>query len=341
MRRSWSGRLAAAVVAVGMLVIGATAASAGFSPTLVKGGTGDQNSPTANTTTLGYSANSSAHPRHFDAFVESFLTRGVLRTKVNARHTVGYMGHMNGDSGELIYQQIKSSSDVLLYDIETHTRSQAPNAVDSDLWEWSPSISTGHILFGRNSFRQPTSPWKVILYDRESHGTKVLDSSTFRRQGIWPGQVTDEYATWTKCTAVCNVWYYDIVAEETHKVPNPDELVQYWGGVSEDTGQIYYASSGIGCGGPDLMRWDPAGKGGPVLVTTLPSDQDLGDTMYVFADGSNDDLFFTRARCTNAAPQDIYKVDNADLAGVGRSAARPSGSGGARQLSLRGAMPGA
>ena len=340
MRRSWSGRLAVAIIAVGALVIGATVASAGFSPTLVKGGSGDQNSPTANSTTLGYSANSSRHPRHFDAFVEAFLSKGA-RTKVNARHTVGYMGHMNGDSGELIYQQIKSSSDVLLYDIGTDTRSQAPNAVNTDLWEWSPSISPGHILFGRNSFRQPTSPWKVVLYDRVTHGTKVLASSTFRRQGIWPGQVTDQYATWTKCTDVCNVWYYDIAAEDIGKVPNPDELVQYWGGVSADTGQIYYASSGIGCGGPALMRWDPAGKGDPVVVTTLSSDYDLGDTMYVFADGSNDDLFFTRARCTRAAPQDIYKMDNADLASFDRPAARPPGGAGTRQLSLRGAMPGA
>jgi len=341
MRRSSSGGLAAAVLAVGLLVIGGTAASAGLVPTLVKGGSGDQNSPTANSTTLGYSANSSAHPRHFDAFVESFVARGVARTKVNARHTVGYMGHMNGDSGELVYQQIKSSSDVLLYDIETDARTRAPNAVNTDLWEWSPSLSSGYILFGRNSFRQPTSPWKVILYDRETNGTKVLASSTFRRQGIWPGQVTDAYATWTKCTSVCNVWYYDILAEETHKVPNPQELVQYWGGVSEDTGQIYFASSAIGCGGPDLMRWDPAGKGDPVVVTTLPSDQDLGDTMYVFADGVNDDLFFTQARCTRAAPQDIYKVENADLGSFDRSPARPPGRGGARQLSLRGAMPGA
>ena len=337
MRRSWSGRLSVAIVAVGMLVVGATAASAGLLPELVKGGPGDQNSPTANSTTLGYSANSEAHPRHYDAFVEPFLGKG--RTKVNARHTVGYMGHMSGDNGELIFQQIKRSSDVLLYDIETETRSQPGAGVNTDLWEWSPSLSPGHILFGRNSFRQPSSPWKVMLFDRETEDLQVLDSVAYRCRCIWPGQVTDEYATWTKCTNACNVFYYDIAGDVTSRVPNPNDRVQYWGGVSADTGMIYYASSAIGCGGPQLRRFDPVLEGDPVTVVTLAGDVDLGDTMYVFADGTNDDLYYTQTRCTRAAPQDIYKVDNADTATLDRPAPGSSGSGSALRLSTRGAMP--
>ncbi len=322
------------------LTVGATMASAVIAPTLVKGGTGDQNSPTANSTTLGYSANSSAHPRHSDAFVEPL--GGGARTKVNARRTSGYMGHMNGDSGELIYQQVKASSDLLLYDIDTATRSQPPRGVNTDLWEWSPSISPRHILFGRNSFRDLSSPWKVILFDRVSRRSKVLDSVTFRCRCIWPGQVTDEYATWTKCTSACNVWYYDIAGGgDPVKVPNPDTRLQYYGGVSEDSGSIYYGSTGAGssCGQDTyIMRWNPVGGGDPVVVTGLV-DVAVGDPMYVFADGAHDDLYFTRGRCTRAFPEDIYKVEDADTATFTRTIGRQSGPGSALDLSMRGAVP--
>jgi hypothetical protein len=342
MRTSWRGRLVVAIAAAAALVTGALPATAGLGPVLVKGGTGDQNHPTANATTLGYSANSSSAPRHYDAYIEPLLGKG--RTKVNASRTVAFMGHMSGDSGELSFQQIRGrSSDVLLYDIETTTRIQPPNAVNTDLWEWSPSLSPGHILFGRNSFRQGSSPWKVMLFDRETHNTRVLDSVTFRCGCIWPGQVSDEYATWTKCSRrTCNVWVYDIVnGGDPIKVPNPDTRIQYFGGVSEDSQAVYYASAdrSSSCGqDTNLMKWTPGGKLGPVVVTAL-SDADVGDTMYVYADGAHDDLYFARGRCTSAFPEDIYKVEDADTATITRTAGRPSGTGAPLRLSLRGAMP--
>ena len=339
MRRTWTGRALVAIAAVAAMTAAGTPASAGLAPTLVKGGSGDQNEPTANTTTLGYSANSSAHPGHYNAFVQPI--KGAP-SKVNARKTAAYMGHMSGDSGQLIYQQVKrSSSDVLLYDVDTGTRQQPPNAVNTDLWEWSPSLSPGFILFGRNSFRDASSPWKVVLFDRGTHQTKVLDSASFRCGCIWPGQVSDEYATWTKCSRnACNVWYYDIVGDSTQKVPNPNTRIQYYGGVSEDSGMIYYASSdpNSGCGQDTaLMRWDPVLGGAPVFVTSI-TDKGVGDSMYVFADGAHDDVYLTLGRCTNAFPEDVYKVEDADTATFTRTTGRP-GAGPAVHLSTRAAQP--
>ena len=339
MRRSFGRRRVATVVAAAMLLTGVTAASAGLAPTLVKGGAGNQNSPTANATLLGYSENSRARPRHFDAFVEPI--GGGARTKVNSPRTVGYMGHMNGDSGELAFQQIRRSSEVLLYETSSQTRSQPPNGVNTRLWEWSPSISDGFLLFGRNSFRRLDSPWKVVLFDRTMGTSTVLDSVTYRCGCIWPGQVTDQYATWTRCTRnACNVFYYDIVGGgPATRVPNPSDRFQYFGGVSGNTGSIVFMSS-RGCGNdPRIMRWNPVGGGSATLVSTLPQDYDLGDTMYVYADGMHDDLFFTQAKCSRAFPMNIYKIDDVDLAGGTADSGRPESGADAPRLPAPGATP--
>jgi hypothetical protein len=342
MRRSLRGRLLLVAIA-GTVVSGATMAWAGFGPVLVKGGAGDQSQPTVNGTTLGYSANSSARPRHYDAFVEPIA--GGARTKVNAPRSVGFMGHFSNDvSGQLIFQQIKAYSDVMLYDVDTGTRTQPPAGVNTRLWEWSPSMSPGFLFFGRNSFRTRTSPWKVVLFNRGTQASKVLDSVTYRCQCIWPGQVTDEYATWTKCTNACNVWYYDIVnGGAPAKVPNPEGRIQYYGGASEDSGSIYYASAGPGstCGNDlYLMRWNPVLGGAATMVTPVTGG-DIADPMYVYADGTNDDVYLSRGRCTDSFPKDIFKVEQADTATSGRIAglASASGAGGALRLSTRAAMP--
>jgi FlaG/FlaF family flagellin (archaellin) len=55
MHRSWRNRLLVVIATVGLVATGSAAALAGLAPTLVKGGTGDQNSPTADGTTLSVS----------------------------------------------------------------------------------------------------------------------------------------------------------------------------------------------------------------------------------------------------------------------------------------------
>src|SRR5207249_3039482 len=137
----------------------------------------------------------------------------------------------------------------------------------------------GYIEFGRNSFRNARSPWKIMLYNRGTGKIIKLDSSTFRCGCIVPGQVSDQYATWTLCRKTdCFVKYYDIATQMTHKVPDPDNKYLYTPGVSATTGDIYYFGSGNGCGLHVVAyRWDPTGGVDPVKIAVLPAGHDAYD----------------------------------------------------------------
>jgi hypothetical protein len=239
--------------------MGAVAAAGTIPETLVEGGPGNQFSGDGNSTYLTWATNSTDHPRHYDA--RARLLAGGGGFKMNASGTEGFAGDINGDTTEAAYQQVNgSSSNILLYDLEARTRSAASSVVNTDLWEWAPSVSDGYILFGRNKFARPSSPWKVVLYDRNSDSTMVLDSVTNACGCIIPGQVSDDYATWTRCDrATCQAWYYDIAADTTARVPNPLDKQQYYPSVSAATGDIYLVRSGNGCGqNVRRIRWAAA-----------------------------------------------------------------------------------
>jgi hypothetical protein len=319
----------------------ATGALAGtVSETFVEGGGGNQFAGDGNTTYLTWSSNTTAHPQHYDALFR--LLAGGSSSKMNAAGTQGFAGDINGITNEAVYQQTDgSSSDLYLYNLATETRAAAPDAVNSILWEWAPSVSDGYILYGRNKFTRKSSPWKVMLYDRNADTNIVLDTVTRACACIYPGQVSDDYATWTRCSkSTCQAWYYDIAGETTAKIPNPNDKLQYFPAVSAATGDLYFVQSAFGCGlHTKIMEWNPVAGGAANLVSTQPRGYDVYAGPKVFDDGTHQDVYVDRQVCSGKYYADIYVINDADTA-FSRVVGHPSaGTSAPKQLHVPGATP--
>ena len=206
---------------------------------------------------------------------------------MNAAGTVGFSGDINGDTTEAVYQQVDSSgSDLFTYDLATQTPTAAPQTVNSNLWEYGASISDGYILYGRNKFSRRSSPWKIMLYDRNTDTNVVLDTVTYACSCVYPGQVSDDYATWTRCSnSTCQAWFYDIAGETTKKIPNPNDKLQYFPAVSAATGDLYFVQSAFGCGlHTKIMQWNPVAGGAANVVSAQPRGVDVYLGPNVFDD---------------------------------------------------------
>lgn len=248
-------------------------------------------------------------------------------------------------AGALIYQRGsfsgKGASDLRVYDAVSGASHAPPPGVNTSKWEWSPSWSQDFLLFGRNTFKKPSSPWSVVLYDRTTNRQKVLAKVKYACRCIAPGNVTDAYATWTVCTARCNVFVYDIAAKNTFKVPNPQSRHLYDGSVTS-AGDVYYARSGDGCGANvSIMRWtigDPSGDA--VLVSDLPNRIEVSDRLSAFTKtDAHTDVYFARFDCRRGKA-DIYVVRDAETASrTTHRGSATSAVSGAKHLHMTGASP--
>ena len=319
-------------------LLAAAPAQALITPTKVRGGSGTQVLPAVNTNDFGWSSNSTARPRHFDAFAQ--LRSGGAIKKVNGPRTVGFMGAFDGDTSTIFYQQASGPSSDIYTDDFLVPGSRAPvTDINTSLWEYQPSVSPGYILFGRNSFTSASAPWQILLYNRTTHAITKLDQVTYRCACVLPGQVTDQYATWTRCSRTgCAVKYYDIAGGTTSKVANPQGKLQYTSSVSASTGDIYFAASGFGCGKHvALYRWNPVAGGDPVRVASLPAGYDVFWSTFTLDDStdSHQDVFFDRTVCGGGYPADIYELVDADTAAPSAfGSATGAGGGSARQHAM-------
>jgi len=295
----------------------AAPAHALIAPIRVKGGSGAQVLPAVNANDFGWSANSTARPNHYDAFAQR-KSGGAIK-KVNGPRTIGYMGAFDGDTSTIFYQQVGGySSDIYTDDFLAPGTRTPVSAINTTLWEYQPSVSPGYILFGRNDFRRASAPWKILLYNRNNGQMTLLDQATYRCRCVFPGQVTDQYATWTRCSRTgCAVKYYDIANHTTSQVANPHGKLQYVPSVSASTGDIYFAASGFGCGKHvALYRWNPAAGGDPDRIATLPDGYDVFWSTFTLdgSGGSHQDVYFDRTVCGGHYYADIYELNDADTA---------------------------
>jgi hypothetical protein len=304
-------RLFCSGLAIAVLALAAPMAGAVVTPTLVVGGAGDQITPNVDDGTVLWARSRSGDAGKYDVLAQIGTDAPF---KVNPDGTQGFGGSIEGS--QAIYQQVSNdgtSSDVELFDLSTQTTS-APAGVNTGKWEWSPSMSGGYILFGRNDFSLPRSPWKVILFNTGDRSRVVLGKVRNDCACIFPGQVLDGIATWTKCVRTCQAYWYDVATLTTHKIPNPNAEAQYFPAPGPG-GDIYFVRGGARCGqNVRLMRFDPAAASGSEFTTlsALASGQDVSTRTYVDRDaGGHEDLYFDQLVCSGGFDADIYVVQDA------------------------------
>jgi hypothetical protein len=262
----------------------------------------DEQLPAAQTASgvryFAWTQNTVAHPRRNDAF----LKRGAeARIKLNTRGH-GYLGGI--DAPLVVYQQVyRSQSNLKIYNADTHTRSGPPTGVNTSDWEWEPSISGDWLLYGRQD-NQSDTQW-VYLRSLSSTTEVELDEGLAFRQ---PGQVTGDYAVWTRCDGACDVVRRGITAGADTVLPKPATTTYQYAAAVTSTGVVYVARSGRGCGGAKIVRY--FGTGDPATGTVIASLGTGRDLWSAYArenaDGSVD-VFYDRYSCRSGVG-DIYRV---------------------------------
>lgn len=252
---------------------------------------------------LAWAQNSTAAPRRFNAFIQ----RGTdPRIKLN---TVGNGWTGGIDYPRVVYQQLYGGqSNLKLYNLETGMRSNPPAAVNSLKWEWHPTMSGDWILFSRDDNATPTQ--RVVLFNTATLASTLLDVVTRDTHFLVADQVNGNFAVWTKCAPVCNVFKRNIAAGTTVRLPKPATSPprdQYAAGVTS-TGTVYAARGGRTCGAfVRIVRFGPADPAMGTIVAALPSGRDM---FFSFArenpDGSTD-VFYDRVPC-GTSRWDIYKI---------------------------------
>lgn len=249
----------------------------------------------------------SQYPRFGSAFVSLFLQEtGGPRVRVNRLRTHGWGGGFAGDS--FVYQEVSGrQSNLQLYDVVTGLRSAPPPGVNTLAWEWAPTMTAAHLLFGRVLINQGID--RVLLRDLGTGSTLMLDQIRFRNGFVWLGQVSGNYAAWQRCvnrTRRCNVLVRDITAGTTTMIPNPGRQ-QYSPSVTSD-GTVYFIRSGRGCGNTVQVVRRPLG-GPSKVIAAVGAGRDVQTTFALQRADGTTTVYFDRVRCATGAWNVFAVVD--------------------------------
>jgi hypothetical protein len=211
----------------------------------------------------------------------------------------------------VVYQQVASGqSNIFLYDLSTDTRPTTPEGVNTNRWEWHPTISGDWLLYGRDNNSTPTQ--RVILHNSVTDEERTLSTITRASHYLQADQVSGNWATFTRCKPFCNVVRYDIAANTSMTMGKPDTARprhQYAGAVTA-SGAVYLVRSGPNCGERvRIVRYDTA-RGDPALGTVVAALPAGFDIAFAFARVNGDgsiDVFYDRVRCSTGR-FDIYKI---------------------------------
>jgi Tol biopolymer transport system component len=251
---------------------------------------------------IAYAQSRRGNRNHFDVYLQQ---AGHTRIKVNGRGQ-GWPGGFFGNT--FIYQQLnRGQSDIHVFDLTTHHRS-VPPGVNTRRWEWQPSISGQWILYGQEWGARPIND-RVILWNAAEQDRRVLDQQIGRPdETLWPGQVSGDFATWTRWArrgTRLNVFRYQISTHTTVKVPRPPRHAQYAASVSSD-GTIFYVRSGLACGAHAVLHEYDPGTQTDTALARVPLGYDVNVTYTVDEDPGHT-VYFDRFRCRTGSSH-IFKI---------------------------------
>ena len=270
---------------------------------------------------LAWQENTRKRPNRYTVFARP---DGGQRFKVNAKKTNGANGSIEGNS--LIYQQYKGrKSNLKFFNLTTKKRREPSKGVNTKHWEYWPSISDDHLLFGR---LKRNGGRRIQLFNLEERKSSLLHRTISKKAFLAPGQVNGDYAVWYKCSPKkqCDVFRYHIPSDTREKIANSG-AVQRSPSVSPE-GTVYLVRSGKGCGNEaELVRQPPELEAPPTVLWQLPSGADVSRThAHVTSDGGRD-LYYEHNTCRDPVASDIYKIEepgvfdlDVSLAGTGTGA---------------------
>jgi len=189
----------------------------------------------------------------------------------------------------------------------THVRSNPTIGVNTQGWEWHPTISGPWILFGR--LRSSTHRRQMILFNLSSQQFILLadrPEGPATNPSMTPGQVNGNFAVWEQCTATaCNVWEYDIAAATKTRIPNTTPGHYNYAASVDSVGTVYFAHSGRSCGGA-IIEKRPVG--GPTSIIVALRGRDVESSYFGDSLGNSPpSLLFAKYNCRTGS-DDIYGI---------------------------------
>jgi hypothetical protein len=198
-------------------------ASAAPVPTGVKTTARTEIQPAAGQDAFAWSKDSRRRPFRFDLFVKP---DGSPSFKVNPRGTQAFAGNI--ERSTVVYHQRsrRRKSDIKFLDLVTRARSEPPGVNTNGNYESQGSLSGDWLLFWRQR-RRTNSTQKILLRNLVTEEQRLLATGRSPRKWTQPGRVSGNFATYVKCRnpSFCNVFRYDIEADETTMIPNPSHRV--------------------------------------------------------------------------------------------------------------------
>jgi hypothetical protein len=296
--RSGIAMLSCILMALTSLVVAASDARAATPELLLGRNKVGEYQPVRGDTFLAWQQNTRQHPSHYDVFARPMA--GGEKFKVNARQTQGANGGIDGDT--LVYQEFKRKrSDLKFFDLGTRTRTPPPAGVNTDQWEYWPSLSGDWLLFARlygNDAR------RIFLFDLSTGDSRRLDSVRGAGSDLAPGQVSGDWAVWSKCRqGGCDVIRYHIPDGTKQTIPNSGTR-QHAPSVAAD-GTVFFARGNARCGGSVKLIRRPL-LGDETVLWRISSGDDIGTTRtFVDTDGVTT-VLFDQFDCDEATGSDAW-----------------------------------
>ena len=208
-----------------------------------------------------------------------------------------------------------SSLDLWIYDIFTGRRWPI-RSVNTSRNESLASRSGNFLLFNRDDrFAGKT---RVVLQDiRGGPSSTTVLAVSDPDSYVYAGQVNGNWAVWTVCELVCDVYKRDIAAGLTTIMPkaaSTPEFNQYDASVSRD-GTVYLVrSDGDGCNSSaiEIMRFGSLDPPEGALVARLQAQRFTTLTYAREHPAGDVDLFFARGACSNLR-HDAFKISDVGL----------------------------
>jgi hypothetical protein len=248
---------------------------------------------------LVWQQNTVDRPRHYDLFARP--VDGGSKRKINEPGTSGANGDI--EDGVLVYQQFeRRRSGLRLFDLTTGERTIL-RAVNTEHWEYWPSMSGTHLLFGRfhkNGTR------RVILFDLATGDSKRLAKIRGADAFLAPGQVNGDWAVWYRCPneSECNVVRYHIPTGESEVLPNSGGR-QHAPSVGR-RGTVFYARAGSDCGRRVRIIRRPL-DGPAEELWRLPNGDDIARS-HVQSRRRGTTILYDHFSCGSAVQSDAWEI---------------------------------
>jgi len=252
---------------------------------------------------IAWQQNTRRRPRHYDVFARP--VDGGSKFRVNAPATNGANGDIEGDL--LVYQQFEQGrSGLRFFDLATRHRSNPPNGINTEHWEYWPSMSGRWLLFGR---LQENGTRRVILFDLSTGVAKRLARVRGEDAFLAPGQVSEDWAVWYRCPSgsPCNVVRYQISTGESDVIANLHGLKHHSPSVDSD-GTVYYALGRGRCGNRVRLIRQPL-DGPSETLWRLPNGDDIGRTHTQVRPRGNT-ILYDHFSCDQPAESDAWQLVN-------------------------------